>query len=294
MVTTLPILACRYIDKRILNCFFHYLQEYLTSGFGIYFKNLILPVVTFILFIVIMGNIWCGWVCPMGFLQDLISDARKLLKLSYIKFSQSWIARIKITKYTLIIIVLLISILIGIPGFFMKAYMYDLNTPFCQICPAKKILSSMAGNTQYLVFIDDMTPITKFMSYLSLAVGLLYILGTATIRRFWCRICPTRILIGLTSKLSMTFLIKEGQRCTKCGICARSCPVQIKKIYEEKDEKNMNTVDCTLCMRCVEMCPEDKCLKVTFFNLPLATSSNKRFNNNYKLPVFLKFLSKAK
>jgi ferredoxin len=72
-------------------------------------------------------------------------------------------------------------------------------------------------------------------------------------------------------------LRKEGKRCTKCGICQRSCPVQVEEVYEEKEKEKIAPSDCILCFRCVEMCPEKDALKVGFLKFPIIRSTYKRF-----------------
>lgn len=45
---------------------------------------------------------------------------------------------------------------------------------------------------------------------------------------------------------------KPNKHCTKCGLCAKECPVQaIDKNYVEK----VNNNTCISCMRCVSVCP---------------------------------------
>jgi polyferredoxin len=93
----------------------------------------------------------------------------------------------------------------------------------------------------------------------------------------WCRLCPLGALLGFLNKFSFLSLRKEGKRCTKCGICLRSCPVQVREVYEEKVKQRVTPDECILCFRCVEMCPEKDALKASFFKLPIVSSSFKRF-----------------
>ena len=104
-----------------------------------------------------------------------------------------------------------------------------------------------------------------------------YLLTTSFIRRLWCRLCPMGAILGLFNRFSFLSLRKEGKRCTKCGICKRSCPVQVEEVYEEKEKEKIASSDCTLCFRCVEMCPEKDALKVGIVNYPIARSKFKRF-----------------
>lgn len=46
---------------------------------------------------------------------------------------------------------------------------------------------------------------------------------------------------------------KAGKGCTKCGLCAKNCPVQaIDPVNFKADSKK-----CISCMRCVKQCPEN-------------------------------------
>lgn len=285
---TVPTLACHYSNKRILNCFLYTLQNTIPEGWKTHYKDLLLPVALFILFIVLFGRSWCGWVCPLGLLQDTFTKIREKLKLLYVKLSPAWITGAKITKYSLLAIMLLFCYTIGVQHFFMSVYRSEFDLIFCQICPGKKFLSAITGTFQYLVFVDDMTSITKFMSYLSMVFGGIYLLGTAAVRRFWCRICPLGLLNGLMNRVSLFSLAKDGKRCTKCGICKRACPVQIEEIYREKVKDNVTTTECTLCLRCIEMCPEEDCLKAKFCGKTIASSSYKYFKSSNSLSNKLK------
>ncbi|MCI6887659.1 MAG: 4Fe-4S binding protein [Lachnospiraceae bacterium] len=48
-------------------------------------------------------------------------------------------------------------------------------------------------------------------------------------------------------------VLKAGKGCTKCGLCAKNCPVQaIDPVNFKADSKK-----CISCMRCVKQCPEN-------------------------------------
>jgi len=68
-------------------------------------------------------------------------------------------------------------------------------------------------------------------------------------------------------------LHKEGEKCTKCGTCKRVCPVQVTETYEMKGG-DVKTSMCTLCLRCVEMCPNEDCLKLNVSGKTLLKSSS--------------------
>jgi len=91
--------------------------------------------------------------------------------------------------------------------------------------------------------------------------------GSFFIRRVWCRFCPTGSSIAVVNRFKgfkwapALHLDKDEEKCTKCGICKRVCPVQVTDVYEQKGGK-IDTSICMLCLRCVEMCPYEGCLKL--------------------------------
>jgi ferredoxin-type protein NapH len=68
-------------------------------------------------------------------------------------------------------------------------------------------------------------------------------------------------------------LEKVEEKCTKCGICKRVCPTQVKEVYEKKSG-DVTTSQCLLCLRCVEMCPYEDCLKFKFAGKTVCKSRN--------------------
>jgi ferredoxin-type protein NapH len=274
---TLPTLSCYYLDNRIASCYLRSLQEALTAGWKSGYANLIIPTVMFLVLGLIFGRSWCSWVCPLGLIQDLFIRIRKWLKISYYSLSEKLNQVSSLVKWTTVITLVALSLAIGIPTFFLKAYQYDLIYPFCQICPDRQISPLLIGKFNQVLRVDSISDITRWMSYLAIATFFFFIVTTAFIRRMWCRLCPMGALLGFLNKVSFLSLRKDGERCTKCGICLRSCPVQVKEVYEEKERERIDPIDCTLCYRCVEMCPEENALQAKFLRWPIVSSKYKRF-----------------
>jgi ferredoxin len=128
---------------------------------------------------------------------------------------------------------------------------------------------------EILLYLRD-TGLALILSYIFVAVVLLV---SFKVRRFWCRFCPTGISLAIINKyrrfrwLPLLRLNKNGEKCTKCGICSRVCPVQVEEVYEKKDGV-IDTSMCTLCLRCVEMCPERACLSLNLAGQTLCKSRN--------------------
>jgi polyferredoxin len=106
-----------------------------------------------------------------------------------------------------------------------------------------------------------------FVTITALIFVVLTFVGSFFVRRVWCRFCPTGSSIAILNRFKgfkwapVLHLDKDEEKCTKCGICKRVCPVQVTEVYEQKGGKIMTSM-CMLCTRCVEMCPYEDCLKV--------------------------------
>jgi len=272
-----PTLSCHYLKERIGSCYIYTIQDLLNSGWKVGYTNLIIPTLVFVILGLIAGRAWCGWVCPIGLLQDFFTRIRKYLKIGHYPLSENLKQASVFAKWFFVLSLICISIGIGIPHFFLKGYQYDLILPYCQICPGKQVFPFLGGKFKEILSVDTVTGLTAIMSYLAIASFIFYVVTTAFIRRMWCRLCPMGVFLGVLNRVSFLSLRKEGKRCTKCGICLRSCPVQVSEVYEEKKKERITPPDCILCFRCVEMCPEKSALKASFFKFPIAISNYKRF-----------------
>ena len=85
----------------------------------------------------------------------------------------------------------------------------------------------------------------------------------------------------LFSKIAFLRLNKYGDKCTKCGNCYRVCDVGIKEIADDVISRNIVKDDCMMCFKCVEACPEDGCLEVAMFKIPILTASEDGFFKRY-------------
>jgi|WetSurMetagenome_2_1015567.scaffolds.fasta_scaffold48393_2 ferredoxin-type protein NapH len=284
-IVALPTLSCHFLEQRVASCYIYAVQELLGSGWKVKYTSLILPTIGFLILGLIFGRAWCSWVCPIGFIQDLFISIRKYFKISHYSLSDGLKRLVVYSKWFLILYLIVVSLGIGIPYFFLHAYKYDLLLPFCQICPGKQIFPMLAGRFNAILKVETMSTLTTVMGYLAIASFIFYVISTSFIRRLWCRLCPMSIFLGFFNKISFFSLRKEGKRCTKCGICLRSCPVQVEEVYEEKEKERIAPHTCIQCYRCVEMCPEKDALKVGFFKFPIARSTYKRFLKSTEVKI---------
>ena len=264
----LPNASCRYIVNAPTYCFYYPVQQWLQGGYTSLYTDLVLPMLLLLGLIILFGRAWCSWACPFGLLQEILMWFRGLLRIPHIQLSYRWIALLDQLKYAILFFTLLISISIGIPALGLESYSDTLALPYCQICPAK-------GFFTLLQSILGLTPSGR-LPILAILILIFFVIGSFSIRMFWCRICPMGAFMAFFNKLSFVWLRKDPSKCTKCRICLRVCPQDFHTVYEEMEKENITGAECTLCGRCVESCPEKGALAIDVLNKTAVESRPKR------------------
>jgi len=181
-------------------------------------------VLSFLLITVVLGRVWCGWLCPQTTLSDLAEWlARRLgLTVRHNKMHGSLSRKILLQGIYLLLAFLVASNLLWyfIPPhiFFVRLFSLDLN--------------SAAWITFFLI-------------------GLLVYFDLAVVRRLMCSdFCPYgRFQTALIDKATLTLHLPETEleQCIECNSCVRICPMEI-------DIRQGFQVECTNCGRCLDAC----------------------------------------
>jgi len=272
----LPTYACPYVGvSRGGICFLFRLQFLLGNGSIEAFIGLGKHILYFSLLVIIIGRAWCGWICPLGFVQDILDLIRRKLHMGYIRFPERIRAGLGCVKWIFFFIALLIPLWVAYP-LFAPAVARDLLQPYCQLCPGKYILPLLLGDINN-VTVNFKSATTIVMSMLGLIFSVTFIAVSFMKRRFWCSYCPMGLLLSWYRKISFLKLKKDSQKCTMCEACYNVCPVEIEQVFKERKNEDVTFSDCILCLRCIEYCPEDGALQATFLGKPIYKSTNKGF-----------------
>jgi polyferredoxin len=180
------------------------------------------------------GKSFCSWLCPIGYISDLIGDFGD--KIIYKLFHK----KIRLPKF---IDYPLRSLKYLLLGFFVYAIFFLMT-----IVSVKVFLDSpynqVADLKMYYFFAD----ISRF----SLIVIGSLILLSVFIKNFWCRfLCPYGALLGILSFLSPNKIKRDPVSCIDCGLCNKACPSNIKV----DKVKTVISDECTTCLSCVDACP---------------------------------------
>jgi polyferredoxin len=236
------------------------------------FAFLIISIGLILLVCAVVGRACCGWICPIGFFQDLVGKFRSLLGLKSKELSQKNHDKMIMVKYAIFMLAILLAAATGLSllanytaGETYKG-LYPEGTaqiaPFCAVCPAPSIYyMGSVLDTGELQFNDP----TRF---LAIAVLGAVFVGGFTTNRFWCRyLCPVGATSSFFNKISILSIRKDQKKCTKCNYCTNSCDMRISEIQEEDKKDRIVDMNCTFCLDCIEACPE-KALNLSFASKP--------------------------
>ncbi|MGI6077810.1 MAG: 4Fe-4S binding protein [Fastidiosipilaceae bacterium] len=185
----------------------------------------------------ILGRVVCGWLCPIGLIQDALQYLRPVSKRGR---SLPGHNRLRYFKY-----VILFVFVIFLPAIIIKA---GAGSPwFCKyICPSGTIL----GGVPLLLKNANLRNSAGLLFGWKALLALLMIVGSIFIYRPFCKyICPLGAIYGIFNKVALIRLHVSLDRCISCGRCTKTCPMDIDVV------NNPNSVECIRCGRCVSVCP---------------------------------------
>jgi len=215
-----PFLYCRGCPFAAFSCPIGIIQNFIIYGRPPLFTIGLLGV-----YGTIFGRALCGWACPFGALQDLISHFRHGRNL---KVRPVWY-----TKF----IVLILS---------LAAAWYFLDTAFCKLCPSGSLFGAIIFHIINPAYISALSP----YFYIHIFTLALTILLAALISRFWCRyLCPLGAISGMFNRISIISINLDPERCLRCNDCLESCIMGISRV-----EDIGRSIDCILCGRCIASC----------------------------------------
>jgi polyferredoxin len=235
----LPISSMMSFFMFLLTGDVHYAHP---AGMFIFFAILLVSLV--------FGKSFCSWLCPVGFLSELVGDAgeRFLKKVFNFKLSiPKWLDYpLRSIKYLLL-------------GFFVFSIFFLMTT-----MAVKAFLDSpynLSADVKMFYFFAN-------ISRTSLIVLSVLFIISIFVRSFWCRfLCPYGALLGIMNFISPNKIKRNASSCIDCGLCAKACPSSIKvdKVITVWSD------ECTTCMNCVDACPVDDTLDL-FTLLPAKKS----------------------
>ena len=244
-LTTSPEALCPFGG---LETFYKYITSAGTYVPHTHLSNLVVAAGVLILAL-LMRSAFCGWICPLGFIQDIIHGFSTWLQKRFVpmrKFLRAVSQR-------------------GQPVWaFLDKYLRFVKYGV--------LIWAVTGAAIYGVMVfKDYDPWSALINMAEwvftpgLVVLGLTLVGSLFVERPWCRYaCPLGAASGLLGKLSPVYLKREADACTSCKICTNTCPMGLNV----HSATTITSVDCISCLECVGECPREGALEVKI-GLPL-------------------------
>jgi polyferredoxin len=219
---------------------------------------------------VLLGRVFCGFICPFGTIHHATGRFKAALTGDRMVKANRKTSAQKIKYFNLIALIVASIIGLNLTGlldpisFLFRsmalAVLPGLGVGLRSIFDALavsdiKLLNLMSYGAEILVSpIFGYSP-KAFQTAWFIGIVFLVIIFLNRIRpRFWCRIlCPLGALLGIFSRISILRLEKYPEKCTQCNLCLKHC----QGAASPRPDQTWETAECHMCFNCHNVCPED-------------------------------------
>jgi len=211
--------------------------------------------IALVLLTLLLGRVYCSVICPLGLMQDCVSNIsgrRKGQKNRFGFLKAKPKLRHGIFVLSIVALVAHVSIIFSLLDPYAGYGRIATNLLAPVYRAGNNLLSLFAETVNSYAFYPTDVWIKSWAS-LGIAAATLAITGILAWRngRTYCNtICPVGTFLGFISMSSLFRPGLDAEKCTKCGLCEKSCKASCI------DSENM-TIDhsrCVTCFNCIESC----------------------------------------
>lgn len=179
---------------------------------------------------ILFGPVICGWVCPLGSLQEWTGIiGKKIFKKKYNHFMHPKTDQyLRYFRYLILVWVIYVTARSG-------------TLIFKNVDPYYALFNFFTGE----------------VAVTALIILGLTIAGSLFIERPWCKYaCPYGAVLGLTNKFRIFIIKRSSSTCIDCKKCDRECPMNILI----SDKETIADHQCISCLKCTseQSCPVKK------------------------------------
>ncbi|TXT54783.1 MAG: conserved membrane protein of unknown function [Candidatus Thorarchaeota archaeon] len=253
VLPTLPIIAPLEAPFAIIAGSFDTIQREFTAGIFPFFT-----LGAMIIILAVLGRAACGWVCPIGTMQDYVS----LLNPNKVRPAPNTEEELRRVKGYIFFIVMFLAVwmfisviqnsaenLVDALGIFAFAAFDPVNPAY--------ILFKLAPEQPWPTSIETLWYISTWGIFLvQLAFVGIILIVSLWFPRWFCRwLCPAGWLYGLVGRDSLIGIGRNPAKCTPdiCNKCEVVCPMNIR--IRRFPYSHVHSPECILCLECVSHCP---------------------------------------
>ncbi len=215
-----------------------------------------------LLLTLLLGRVWCGWLCPLGTLLEWLGPRRRRRNPP----PEKWRA----IKHWLLFVILFAALLGNQTLLFLDPITILNRTLATAVWPALGYATLQAETFLYRFtalwdaldtvhnallqpLFQEVSPVFALVFLVTLLfVGLIALNNWA--ERFWCRyLCPLGALLGLLSKFAL-LRRQISDDCAQCARCTHQCPTGT---INPRDHYRSDPGECIVCLDCLTDCTRD-------------------------------------
>ena len=223
-----PGLNCYSCPGAVGACPIGSLQSFL-SGLKFRFPYYVVGLLIF--FGALLGRAICGFLCPMGFFQELLHKIPFPVKRRRFPGDR----KLRYLKYgILVLFVVVLPLSVKLTPFFCK-----------YLCPS----GTLSG---ILLSLHDQMVRAQLGGLFVWKLGILaaIVVGCLILWRPFCKyLCPLGAIYGFFNRFALYRMRLDESKCVRCGACARACRMEVDP------SKAPNSAECIRCGDCVKNCP---------------------------------------
>lgn len=183
--------------------------------------SILIPVAVTLL----LGKVFCSWICPANLLLEITGKLRRLLRFAELPPAEVEFSRAN--KYVLLAVGLLIAGMVALPIFAL-------------IYPPAALSRLLHG----WIFGTSITGVLVL-------IGVIVVFELLVSPRWWCRaMCPGGALYGLIGWPRLWRVKLDAGRCTDCRACGPACEPGLDPVLQSYG------IECDNCGACIRRCPQ--------------------------------------
>lgn len=225
--------------------------------------------------VVLFSKLFCGYLCPLGTVQDLLMKLRNTIGWRGIVVKNGTVADkvLRVIKYVLLFWIFYSTATASelfcknLDPYYAVAtgFKGEITLWMSLISVAAVILCGFMVNMfwcKYLCPLGAISNSLKFWVWIVVLAAAYYLLGAVGVNVPWWALLAAFCVVGylleiLCGKpgLQVLHIMKNDSKCTHCGLCTKACPYGIDVAGCRAGA--VKAVDCTLCGECTAVCPVD-------------------------------------